>query len=385
MKHNNSPVPVLFIPLLLMFSCTQSPLFLYISNEYPPIEPAIGGSPSRIVEHDGKLYVNNSAAVYECDPTTTTPYKWEWFAAPGKVYMLASTAPTGGDLYALGWPYSPDAGKIWKHNGSEFVVEPITTPFDAEPQQIYGLNDGTNGVLFIGTPNHIYSWNGTTLTDLGSAGALLQGAVYDGTNYYLGTYGRGIYELSSAITPLSSATDHHLPNETIKGMILLKDGDVMAVSTGGIYYDRDITMPVGFFSGYKGFSGLSGAIALWDDGTDEMLLLGLEKSTSGSTYPYGYRELDVDSGTGTPKWSNYLEVPGTTVSGSRPTSINPDTKATSAIGNNPVTSIYASSTVKNPIDNRPLIFASTQMRGLWSYRGRPYTTGDLQWNGEDNK
>ncbi|MDR2144169.1 MAG: hypothetical protein LBP29_07350 [Treponema sp.] len=121
-------------------------------------------------------------------------------------------------------------------------------------------------------------------------------------------------------------------------------------------------------------------MARWGHGVDTKILLGLLDGSG--TFAYGYRELDLNGGNVS---ATGVFVPGNTAPAAgteRTTSIDPGSRETSAIGKHPVNSLYVI-----PLSNsgdresRPIIVASTQKEGLWSYRVRRDVP---QWNGEDN-
>jgi hypothetical protein len=366
------------LPFLLLSACTQEPLFYYIALEYPPIAPIIEGAPSPIVEFKGKLYVSNND-IWICDITNPLPsdrYQWERITTgPGRVKTLAVTSGSPEKLYALGWN-----GEIWESDDGSFFTHLVT---DSYFQQIYGAEDA----LFIGKANETYYLdeylndylNGLPTKPLDNVTGLLMGAVWDGsTNYYLGTLGGGMYPsgIFSSTSPSGSFTS--VKNANIKGMIKLRNNDVVAVGTTGVIYHGSNFNDVIYGPGF------SGALALWKDGNNnEMLLLGLEQRTGGSIYAYGYRELKLDSNGGIGGDSG-IYLPGND-SGGRATSIDPNMRNNAAIGKYPVNSIYAangSDSLDGANPKRPIIFASTQQNGLWSYRYR--SNGGIQWNGEDN-
>jgi hypothetical protein len=349
------------LPFFLFSACTQEPLFYYIALEYPPIAPIIEGAASPIVKFGNNLYVSNND-IWKCNPAADPPYVWDRIPGPGRVKTLAVTSGSPEKLYALGW-----GGEIWEVDGVNSFIHVTTVP---GAQQVYGAN----ATLFIGKANETYYLDGSTPRLLANVTGLLMGAVWDGTNYYLGTLGGNMYPsgIFSSTSPSGSFTS--VKNANIKGMIKLDNGDVVAVGTGVIYHGSN------FDDAIYG-PGFSGALALWEHNSKKMLLLGLEQRTGGSIYAYGYRELNLVNG-GIDPGASGIYLPGTD-SGGRATSIDPNLRTNAAIGKYPVNSIYA---VKDSdsLDGtgRPIIFASTQQNGLWSYRHR--NNGGIQWNGEDN-
>jgi hypothetical protein len=159
-------------------------------------------------------------------------------------------------------------------------------------------------------------------------------------------------------------------------MILLPDGSTpVAVSNKFVYVGTAFTAYGGSHS-----QQLSGALANWSDGTNYLLLVGLQNSGNGS-YSYGYRELGL--GTSTSSFINgNLYIPGEVVALDHPdTSIDPDYRSNAEVGKYPIMALYtATGSSSGDAAGRPVIFASTMMDGLWSYRAH---NGEPQWNGED--
>ncbi|MDR2072784.1 MAG: hypothetical protein LBP60_05060 [Spirochaetaceae bacterium] len=355
-----------FVCLLALWpflvSCDQEPLFYDISMEIPPIEPVIGGGPSRIVEYGGNLYVSNGT-VWEYNSASW--YKMPSQPPSGNIKALAQTTSY---LFALGWN-----GTLWRWDGTNWTS--IGTG-GTQPEQIFGV--GTD--LFAGAKTGaagtadgycILTLNGsdTNLFVIASSTGLLMGAASDGSDVFLGILGKGVVIATSptAIIPGSAAS--------IIG--LYKHGSVIvAVTTGGalLYYDS-----LNFNTLLATGSIFSGAMASWSHGTDTMLLLGIQNSSGA--YGYGYRELHWNGNISSlSSASRSLYYPG---EGS-PSSVVRDIQYTTAIGNHAVMALYVRPAGFSPAadgDGRPIIFASTVKDGLWAYRTRD---GRPQWNGEDN-
>jgi hypothetical protein len=361
----------LFLVIVLVFlgffltTCSQEPLFYYIHLEYPPIEPIIGGAPTEIVEAGGVVYVANRESLWTYDKTLD---QWERISTkPGTIKAIAATS---ADLYVL-----DDGGTIYKSSNGGINWE--SSIHISGAQQIYGARD----TLFAGNGSAVYVCNFTSLTATsitGSSvpGGLLRGAAYAGGTYYIctanvrGNENTGIFTVSG-----TTATKVYPSNgsSSVKGIIAAGSA-IVAVTGSAVVYKDSAT---NFDSPVSPNVSFTGGMALWPNTTSPTkVLLGLQKAESG-TFRYGYREFDLD---GPGKESVY--VPGNTDDGKRTTSIDPGSTQTSSIGKYPVTALYAIPG-SNSGDNlgRPIIFASTQQNGVWSYRVR---RGAPQWNGEDN-
>jgi hypothetical protein len=350
-------------------TCTQEPLFYYIHLEYPPIEPIIGGAPTEIVKAGNVLYVANQKSLWEYDMSVLNP-RWVERSKPSSEFIKAVAATTT-DLYVL-----DVGGSIYKLNGTNW--DPLGHISGAE--QIYGADDR----LFIGTKSTVYD---ETLSSITGVKGLLRGAIGDNlSGYYIcmaeawasdpdEPENTGIFTVPGLGV---AATKVYPPsgNVSVKG-IINAGTTIVAVTENTIVYQDSI----GGFDDDPISPGVSftGGMALWEHGTEKKILLGLKKGSG--TFAYGYRELDLD---GSGDVITKVYEPGNVTDG-RTTSIDPGSRETSAIGKHPVTALYAipSSPALNSgdSDGRPIIVASTQQNGVWSYRVRQ---GTPQWNGEDN-
>jgi hypothetical protein len=348
----------------LVMNCTQEPLFFDIANEIPPIEPIIGGAPSRIVEIGGNLYAANGN-IWE--------YYGNWYKITQPPGHIKAVASAGSTLFAL-----TRDGVLYKRVGINWI--PVGgSSSNSFMEQIFGAN----GYLFVGAlTGTAGTANGYSilsmaesdpgLTKIQDNTGLLTGAVYQsGTaKYFLGTRGQGIYE---ATNPLNSLGPPYLFGTEIIGLIEHNSGAaILAVMVNSSDNCTVFRFTGGNFQSIGVSGGFSGAMASWNVGGDWLLLLGLQRS-SGS-YGYGYREVQVD-GAGAPL--SGLRVPGE----SHPSSVILDYQYTNAIGQHAVNALHVVDGSNGDGQGRPIIFASTQKNGLWSYRSRG---GQPQWNGEDN-
>jgi hypothetical protein len=352
--------------VLFLGACKQEPLFWYINQEYPPIDPIISGAPTEIVEVGGVgggVYVANRESLWKYDSNQD---QWKGiFKPPGAIIAIAATTT---DLYVL-----VDGGTIHRSSDGEHWNPPVHI---SGAQKIYGANTK----LFVGDGAAVYDYTAPSIPITG-AGGLLRGAAWDGTAYYIcttkmwGNENTGIFTISG-----TTATSEY-PG-SFKGIIAA--GSIIVAVTGDTIIYKDSGVYTAILIGVS----FTGGMAYWE-WTDSSLtihkkiLLGLQKNGSG-TYRYGYREFDLD---GLKKWNVY--VPGNTDNGTRTTSIDPGSTETSAIGKHPVNALYVVTPLPGPPPKptsedslgRPIIFASTQKDGVWSYRAR---RGIPQWNGEDN-
>jgi hypothetical protein len=355
----------------LLCSCAQDPIFLGIAKEEAPKDPRIPGSPTKLVEFDGSLYVSSHGS------PVLHRFKDGWGSERpgGTVEDLASTDDY---LYAL-------TSSGLKRKGAATSASPgwsdvSTTTSGYQLVSIYGTND----TLFVGAYKGIDPKNcdyavfyiedtGSSLSSLKTGTAFLQGAAWDGTDYYLAMGGGedadcGVFRWnsSSASTLTSIVT-----GKNVMG-IMAQTGKVLAVARSGelIYGNSSSSLTT---SGHLLSSGESftGAMGVWEKpgagtGADSLLLLGIASGGTSSTH--GYRELVLTGGAFPDTTLGGLRTPGDDKTLS---SVDDPYKYRSSIGAHPVTSIiqFSQGTAG------PITFAATSTKGLWSYR-------DGSWNAE---
>jgi len=364
-------------PGALITGCDQEPLFWDIAHEYPPIEPIIGGHPSQIVSTGTgsvlKLYVSNGF-IWEYDAGAGNQVNWIRMEhqPPGRTNGLAVAAVD--KLFALNWD-----GAIHKFDGGSWTA--IPAPPNAE--QIFGAGNH----LFVGFRTGVagtdngYSVacfdasSGTEVSGSRISGVgLLRGAANISGTYYLGIQGfraQGGGVRSGTPPGSFSQPIAGFPNDII-GLASNSTGTVLYAVSGrrvlaynGSTIVSDIVGP-----------SFTGAAAVWSDGPRTMLLLGLRRQ-SGS-FGYGYREIVIGTGG---NFTGGFQVPGS----SAPSSVIIGGQYNNAIGKRAVNYLYVmphAFTLFADDDSRPVIFASTVNKGLWSYRRRGGR--GAQWNGEDN-
>jgi len=365
----------------LFIACDQEPLFWIIAHEYPPIEPLIEGSPSRIAEVTYPnsdpdlvrtvLYVTNGE-IWEWNVSASPHPNWSNIGSPGG--KIKTVAATDGHLFSLDWD-----GNIRKFDGS---VWSSVGGISGKPEQIFGAG----ACLFAGSRTGtagakdgycILAMNSTdtTMKSIRSGTGLLMGAAEQGGAYYLGTRGDGILLTTSPTSDLAGSAVSGTVDAIFSGLIKHGDQIVGVTRNQVMYLNGGIFVELASYSSTE----FSGAMASWENSDgDRLLLLGLQRS-SGS-FGYGYRELIWKAGESLNTNQN-LYPPGE----GGVSSVEQDLQYISAIGNHVVNALYVvpfdSSANKADDKGRPIVLASTQKNGLWSYRTR---SGRAQWNGEDN-
>jgi hypothetical protein len=371
---------------LLLFACDQAPIFDMISREVTPREPRIKGVPTKMVLFNRSNSVTPEWGMYVADSSlhryaTNSSGKAVWDEGdipqpPGKIFDLAATDTF---LYALVNVDSPDLYRLGQGSSSwDKVGFASDNQGYSRFQAIYGDCDAegkpVSSNLYVGARNNssggyaVFHTTGGDLTLLVSGTGLLTGAAADGTNHYFSTEGDGVY-LSSG-SPVSGTS-----GLKITGMINTSTEIIALCGNGDLY-----TISGGTATG-KGNAGinLSGAAAVWTDGT-YTLLVAATSSISSTNSTYGYRELVLSSGA-LPATVT-MKVPGTA-----PSTVDDNKRYLDTIEPKPVNAIFQAPKDVDPDDTT--LFASVQGRGtaedntdggLWSYRSR---SGVYQWNAEE--
>ena len=418
------------LPLLcaaLLCACGQDPIFYTIAQEVAPLDPRIEGAPTNMVVIDRDypgistpvpvLYVASSRLHWYARPLdhyktpgASMPPRWDSseHAIPQPGGKIVSLAATSGNLYALCLSGSGVAATLKRFNETakkwdSIPINDSDSDAAAYPllQNIYA--DPEKGQLFAGSRKNpperssgyaiLYVASDDTLYCLQKETELLSGVVYQGSDYFLSTRGKGLYSVpetffnsispSGTIAPL--VDDSGSPaDRNFMGIIKLHT-KIVAVDRGGTLFEVTLTTPAQFkplvnSSGSASFTlgtYAQGSLALWQEPTDtskKLLLAGISSlSTSTSTgYTYGYVEFELlDNGAFDLDGTRHEAGAGTLYS-----TPNND-RYTATIGKHPVNFIFQA---PEEIDDNMTLFASTQRAGLWSYRNRK---DGWQWNAEE--
>lgn len=359
----------LLLAVLLVFSCNQSPLFYNISKETPPKNPIIDGQPSKIVASD----VSGTTKLYAANGTVWVYDGSSWTRlASQPAGNVRDVAATTGALYALTVDGTGSLSTtLYKStNGTSWT--PVNNPTGYTI--LGGGLFGAGNTLFVGAKNSggtteavLYDNNGSltvaldNITTRDSVPGTLAGAVYMGTNYYLAVTGKGVYASSStsfsSANPITGSTD---TKYRLNGLIAVGN-KVVAVGSGGYMLAGDSSN----FSEVSGACDTSypytGALVVWTNGTDSLLLVG----RCYSTYTNGYWEISLTSGD--LPGSVSLKVPGS----SSPTTVTDKSTYEQSLGQKVLTALYQA-----PAGLGSILFASTLKDGLWAYRNGT-------WNAEE--
>jgi len=358
--------------ILTICSCKQDPIFKTISEEEKQLDPHIEGSPTNFVSFKGHMYVGSGTTLYKYKGTKDKDRgigNWEDISFDGNSGNILQLAETGNTMYAL----CGKSGKnVIKRSYNDSTWRDI--PAEISVQRIYAVNDQV--FIGAGTLNSftIYRLDGDDFTLLiGTQNRLLNGAAFDGTNYYL--IAKDMDTETGSTYKIDSGGTTELINSSIPFMGILNLGSVIvAISRDGILYNitHDNKFPKGPRLNGGGNDKLAtGALAVWTkpNTSEKLLLAGRQDDMKFNVnYLQGYQELELDSS------GNII---GTTF-------LDPGLHSLSTVENN---ASYKSNMEKNPVNHlyqdpnnsEHILFASTQTKGVWSYRLRD---GRWQWNAE---
>lgn len=353
MKYLKQFVWFLFFPLFV--TCNQDPIFFLVSKEVEPKEPTINGSPSKIARgSDGvSLYVANGKLWY------FNGSGWSNISSPSSVYDVAFA---GSELYVL--QVEENSSTVYKHKDSSAVGNP--TGYD-RIQSIFGSSSG----LFAaarksGTEEYAILQLGGSSWDAkktGNAAFELRGVA--GSLFATAT--AGIFSGLTSVRPLEGT-------ENIAVIALFTDSkigsSVIAVtSSHGLLDINGSTVT----RHNKGVS-LSGAICVWEKtgAANPLLLVGI----NGGVNNYGYRELRIISGK--VNFGDFYE----------PGDLSPDSSVFDKDKYKSQLEKYVIRSIAQPrgvnasgSSKMPVVFASTQKNGLWSYRADGDNAEGV-WNAE---
>jgi hypothetical protein len=362
-------------------SCDQFPIFFQVSKEVKPKKERIPGSPSKIVKAGAgdseKLFVSNGRIWQAEGPD------WKW--------SEIDHHPSGGrilDIAVAQWNFGSGTASVLfalSGDGSSATIwgTDLSRPIDwvkvreGKYQAIYGASlvlfaavmrdgepqsDSRNfDVVLVqppGTPD-IMLWEQTNF---------LSGVVYSGSNYYIATAGSGIrYGDDSGAGTLIQMDD-----KNVVGIIEYAAGKIAAVTnsskTAGRVYQINAADGTVDSKSEEFSRSFTGALGVWEQTARGKLLLAGVRVTN---VRFGYNEMTITGD----NLSMALTYPGANA----PTSISSD-DYTATIEPRAVNSIIQAPGQESK--EWPLMFASTQAYGLWSYR---YDDSEHRyvWNAED--
>jgi hypothetical protein len=393
--------------LFFVVSCTQDPIFYYISQEPELREPRITGTPTNIIEFESSIYVANFTSLYHYRQGPDSKPGWESVPKPGgQIRGLAATRTslyilTSEGLFKRGtgtntaWVNVPFEGTLY----SNWTVHQIY----ANSQRLFAgaaLSPGNN--LDNRDFSVFYEDPVSGLKLLKDGVHLLSGTAFDGTTHFIATTGSGIFAVPEAGLgstpvlvgePIANSVDPSDKDRTITGIINLGT-DIVAVDRGG----EILAVTNSGFTVKAETDTTTGALAVWrtppvpedplpprtdpgypDNLAPQLLLVGIQNSRSSlaQTYNNGYREVSLYNGALVPNpITNEISInePGN----SSTPSVSNNEKYTTSLGQLPINYMFQ---IPCYIDTTMPIFASTQLDGVWTYRDHD-NNGNVHWNAE---
>jgi len=359
----------LIIFFIISLGSCSDPIFYMVFQETPIIKPLINGSPTNFVEYNSKIYVASGKKVWEYDGS-----RWQNIKnLGGFVGNLTATTGSSGSLYVSYINGSGIDGRIIKYSSTTDTWTELSGISNV--QSIHAVGDVLFACKNVGEKKYSIEYKKDTesgFSSISNATGYLNGVASDTSNYYLCT-STGIY----CGTTSSPASATLVPNsgKNFLGIINITTSYIAAISADGKLYkvtssiiDEKATIPDN-----DKYYGPTGALAVWysssSDTTPSLLLVGrsYKYTTTQTGYTNGYLEIKFESSEITGGFSN----PGT--------SCNYDSYV-SSLGKQPVNHMIQT---PSSIDTNMTLFASTQQKGVWSYKDRGDGKG-MTWNAERN-
>jgi hypothetical protein len=347
-----------------MLSCNQDPIFYLISKEVAPRDPTINGSPSKMVKTSGTtnydIYTANGKL------WKFSGNSWNTVSSPGSVFDVATVGDT---LYIM--TLSGVTGTVYKRESGAWTEIANDSGYE-HLQSIWGCDNALFASSRSGSDDYaILQLVGGNFTAIKTNTRDLTGVAYAGGTYYFATSSNGVYTGTGGG---SVTVGGQIPGTTsmrITGIFAYKS-TVIAVTLEGVVLDLSSSPIKGYSKAYS----LSGSICLWQrklgDTSSECLLLGVK----GGSDNYGYYEMKINNGT--IAWSGFSE-PGDLKPDS---SVDDQDTYRQQLKKHLVKSIMqAPATAEGSAVGLPVVFASTQKNGLWSYRKDSDNPAGV-WNAE---
>jgi hypothetical protein len=330
---NMKYIYVALLALGFLSACNPDPIFSMISNEVKPKPPLIDGSPSKLVESGGSIYTANGRLWKYSNG------RWSREGSYSNVFDIASG---GSSLYIL----SVKGGDTAVYNAASGAKIENPTEFDVI-QSLHGDSSGVYaGAMKTGSNRYaVLSLGGSSFTLRFETRSPLTGVA----DSHFAT-GNGVYTGNGGLVSGSSGY-------TVAGIIRTSRG-IMAVTSNGSILEVGNNARA-----HSTGLAFTGGLAVYKRGGVELLLIGIKNSV----YDMGYREMKLSGDD-----SFALSVPGDNPTES--TVSNRD-KYRATLAKCAVNSLRQI-TGEIGSDGLPVIFASTQKDGLWSYRNG-------EWNAEE--
>ncbi|MCL2764910.1 MAG: hypothetical protein FWD40_06480 [Treponema sp.] len=352
----------LFLMIIFLLASCNDPVFYTVSRELPPLIPRIAGSPTNLVNFDGKMYVASGRNLFNYQNDV-----WNHMQLPGWIRDISAT---NNYLYAC-----IEGNPMLKRSADGIAWEDIST----EGLNIQSLFGAGNQLFFSVLTGSVYEFyyvqdGSSSAVPIDGTFSLLSGIAFNGT-YFLCT-SDGIYYTTggSPIITLVPETS----SRNFRGIILLGDNvTVVAITRGGDLFNITVGGAVSLNVSMGGRpSNDKGTLAVYTTKWEGhvpifMLLAGTQDvlNSFSSSDTHGYLELELSLAGGFEAGSSF-RWPGSFPS----SSVHDYERYLSSIGKHGVNHILQAAD--------GVLFASTQQKGVWSYRDRSHI-GGWQWNAEE--
>ncbi|MDR2490864.1 MAG: hypothetical protein LBD20_05625 [Spirochaetaceae bacterium] len=339
------------ILVCIMYISCSDPIFHQIEAEVKPKEPKIEGSPSKIVSDDsGNLYTANGSI-----------WKWNgssWNKEGSPADGIRDVAWAGGALYALSVdnvttklfrrdPGTGGWGQVGNASSYGFL------------QAVYGAGSRLYVSASKDNSFHVLIFRNDRLEET-DFHAQIFGAAVDGGNIYFAAKS-AVFKTAPSdenLNNLAPIDDSKDKGDWVGMAADAGANTVAAVSRTG--YVCIVKNGAAQVAKKENSYYYTGAVGFWNKGALNYLLIGMR----GSSYTNGYRELEIQDGS-IDTWPY----------GSPSISVASPEKYNSTLGVHALTAIMQAPGSSLSAEGHPLLFASTQQNGLWSYRG--------VWNAEE--
>jgi len=383
-------VLIMTLAVFTLASCND-PVFYTISQETPLQKPRIDGSPSKFVEFDGAMYVATGKSLYYYKDN-----KWDRVVFQDWIRDIAATAEY---FYVC---IENSAAMLLRTNKIDSNTNWDSIQSDnLNVQKIFGVDNvlyissitGTSTGNFPNYSIHNLLDSSTTLQEVSTGTnnvSMLCGVAGSGANVYLcsvfdntdrNNIKGGIFHTTAGSSAAALVPGSFVPSVTPDTPIIQRFTGIISLGTtpdiiAAVSYIGELfkVTPSGIGAPVARFEDsrrTTGALGVWKDvNNPSSILLLVGRQDVGYSYntgfAYGYVELKLSD---TDITGIAFFEPGKDI----PTTVENHERYISSLGKNPVNYIHQAS-------EDGILFASTQYRGVWSYRER---NGVLQWNAEE--
>ncbi|MDR3276203.1 MAG: hypothetical protein LBT11_03160 [Treponema sp.] len=366
----------------LLVSCNQDPVFYYVSQEQPPVDPLVSGHPSKMAGIGDDMYVANPRGIWKYSSSVwsvvskPSGYVRDIAAAGDYLYALVENDASERLLYRQDMVTSPSTDWQPVSNGTSYELQSIFGVGTTSPVALFagGRKQDTGdaavyAVLYTDTTGNSLSPTAIVSSGTTTGDGLLLAAAYFESNYYISVTGGGIQYSSAASLASPTTVDDSADAGDFIAFAQVGSNLVATASNGTIWQIPNSGTPI---SKEEYAVVFTPALTVWKNSssTETLLLIGRGNASSATYLFYGYYELPISAG-GLDFTSDLLD-PGDP--GDEETSTITNDKQAAydiSLGIRSLTSIFQASD--------GTVFASTQQKGLWSLRSGTWSLRSGTW------